>query len=214
MEEVERVLRQLALRKENRVAGRAVTEALARIEVALRRHPELSPFGAVPIGEEAEGSGEPALVPPALSDGEGSDEDGGDVDAAAAAILPSGPIPDAPAGPELPEPLVPRPEAMPRIRRLTPNALVRRVRMGESGLTCCIDGFGPDGAESFTEGTIIYVNRDHPLYQHESAKRDTLTRHVARLITQELALMRERDDPRRAFLQQSLLLKESFAEED
>ena len=86
--------------------------------------------------------------------------------------------------------------------------------MGESGLTCCIDGFGPDGPESFTEGTMIYVNRDHPLYQHESAKRDTLTRHVARLITQELALMRERDDPRRAFLQQSLLLKESFAEED
>ena len=83
-----------------------------------------------------------------------------------------------------------------------------------TGLTCCIDQFGEDGPESFTEGTIIYVNRDHPLYRHEAAKRETFTRLLARLLTQELALMNERDDPRRAFQQQSLLLKESFSGED
>jgi len=58
------------------------------------------------------------------------------------------------------------------------------------------------------------VNRDHPLYRHEAAKRETFTRHLARLLTQELALMSERDDPRRAFQQQSLLLKETFADGD
>jgi hypothetical protein len=211
MQEVERVLRQLALRKENRVAGRAVTEALSRVEVALRRHPELSPFGAVPLGDEVEGAGEPAVVPSRGSvEGESDEEE---VDAAAAAIVPGGDG-SAPPGPLHPEPLIPRPEAKPRIRRMSPNAVVRRVKMGESGLTCCVDAFGPDGPESFTEGTIIYVNRDHPLYQHEAAKKDTLTRHVARLITQELALMKERDDPRRAFAQQSLLLKDSFTDGD
>jgi hypothetical protein len=217
MEEVEHVLKQLALRKENRVAGRAVTEALARVEVALRRNPDLSPFGAVPIGEETEGSGEPALVatpPDAGAQEEGPDER--EIDAQAAAVV-TGALAnglDSANGSTEPEPLVPLPDAKPRIRRLTPNAVVRRVRMGESGLTCCVDAFGPDGPESFTEGTIIYVNRDHPLYQHEAAKTDMLTRHVARLITQELALMKERDDPRRAFQQQSLLLKDAFAEDD
>ena len=85
--------------------------------------------------------------------------------------------------------------------------------MGETGLTCCIDQFGEDGPEAFTEGTIIFVNRDHPLYRHEATRRETLTRHVARLLAQELALMYERDDPRRAFQQQGLLLKESFSDD-
>jgi hypothetical protein len=105
-------------------------------------------------------------------------------------------------------------ETRPRVRRLTPNAVIQKVRMGETGLACCIDQFGEDGPESFTEGTIIYINRDHPLYRHEAAKRDTFTRHLARLLTQELALMNERDDPRRAFQQQSLLLRESFSGEE
>jgi Histidine kinase-, DNA gyrase B-, and HSP90-like ATPase len=214
MDQVDGVLRQLALRKEHRVAGQAVTEALARVEVALRRHPELSPTGAIPIGEEAEGSGEPALVPSGDHGDAGGDDDRGDLGNAGAAIMP-GPIDGmgGELGPPEREPLTPAPDAAPRVRRLTPNAVVRRVHMGQAGLTCCIDGFGPDEPESFTEGTIIYVNRDHPLYQHEAAKKDTLTRHVARLITQELALMKERDDPRRAFAQQSILLRESFADD-
>ena len=62
-------------------------------------------------------------------------------------------------------------DTVPRARRLTPNAVVQKVRMGVSGL-----------------------------------------RHLARLLTQELALMNERDDPRRAFQQQSVLLSESFSQ--
>ncbi len=215
MEEVEGVLRQLALRKEHRVAGQAVTEALSRVEVALRRHPELSPFGAVPLGEETSGPGEPAVVPARgpMDVSRPDDEDVGIDAAEGAAIVPGAPLTD---GPSLPGPFLPEPLAggVPRVRRMSSNAVVRRVRMGETGLTCCVDAFGPDGPESFTEGTVIYLNREHPLYQHEASKKDTLTRHVARLITQELALMRERDDPRRAFAQQSLLLKDAFIEVD
>ena len=210
MAEVEAALRQIALRKENRVARRAVVEALDRIETALRRHPDLAPFGAIPIGDEVEGGGEAALVEASAGrDGAGSDDEARPQDEAAE------------VADELVEPVgqdaslieVSR-EARPRARRLTPNAVVQKVRMGETGLTCCIDQFGEDGPESFTEGTIIYINRDHPLYRHEAVKRETFTRHLARLLTQELALMNEREDPRRAFQQQSLLLKESFSEED
>jgi hypothetical protein len=207
-EEVEAALRQLALRKENRVARKAVVEALGRIEIALRRHPDLSPFGAIPIGDEVEAGGEAALVetPPAHD----------------AEVVESPFVADEPPEREEQVEEPDREESVvevartpePRVRRLTPNAVIQKVRMGETGLACCIDQFGEDGPESFTEGTIIYINRDHPLYRHEAAKRDTFTRHLARLLTQELALMNERDDPRRAFQQQSLLLRESFAEEE
>lgn len=217
MVEVEAALRQIALRKENRVARRAVVEALDRIEVALRRHPDLSPFGGIPIGEEVEGGGEAALVAePKASAGEwnpevdGEDGQDGEAD--------EGGEPGETGEPPTPQRedsvIEVARESRPRARRLTPNAVVQKVRMGQSGLTCCIDQFGEDGPESFTEGTIIYVNRDHPLYRHEAPKRETFTRHLARLLTQELALMNERDDPRRAFQQQSLLLKESFSDED
>jgi hypothetical protein len=210
MAEVEAALRQLALRKENRVARKAVVEALGRIEIALRRHPDLSPFGAIPIGDEVEAGGEAALVetPPARAAEDvtpPSDED-----------EPSEINEVQEPGPSAPEEAVVDVARVtqPRVRRLTPNAVIQKVRMGETGLACCIDQFGEDGPESFTEGTIIYVNRDHPLYRHEAAKRETFTRHLARLLTQELALMNERDDPRRAFQQQSLLLRESFADEE
>lgn len=210
MAEVERALKALALRKENRVAKKAVGEAMARIERALRRHPELSPFGAVPIGEESEGTGEAALVlerPPAgeAEGTEAAEEQAGVEEEAAEGEPEEGTAEVRPK---------PAEEPRPRVRRLTPNAVVQRVRMGETGVTCCIDQFGPDGPESFTEGTVIYINRDHPLYLHEAARRETFTRHLSRLLTQELALMNEREDPRRAFQQQSLLLRESFSEDE
>ncbi len=212
MAEVEAALRQIALRKENRVARRAVVEALDRIETALRRHPDLAPFGAIPIGDEVEGGGEAALVEASTGrEGAGSDDEARPQDEAAEVadelVEPQPPGEDASV-------IEVAREARPRVRRLTPNAVVQKVRTGETGLTCCIDQFGDDGPESFTEGTIIYINRDHPLYRHEAAKRETFTRHLARLLTQELALMNEREDPRRAFQQQSLLLKESFSDED
>ncbi len=211
MEEVEAALRQIALHKENRVARRAVQEALDRIETALRRHPDLSPFGSIPVGEEVEGGGEAALVAEAR-DAEGRaavepgpEDEAGDVEVAAEPFERS----------DQDEAVIEVERAtQPRARRLTPNAVVQKVRMGVTGLTCCIDQFGEDGPESFTEGTIVYVNRDHPLYRHEAVRRETFTRHLARLLTQELALMSEHEDPRRAFQQQSLLLKESFSDEE
>ncbi len=208
--EVEAALRQIALRKENRVARRAIVEALDRIEVALRRHPDLSPFGAIPIGNEVEVGGEAALV-----------ETPADREGTAAPVEPQTEVTtpeQSSRGSELPardaSVVEVVHEARPRVRRLTPNAVVQKVRMGETGLACCIDQFGEDGPESFTEGTMVYINRDHPLYRHEAARRETFTRHLARLLTQELALMNEREDPRRAFQQQSLLLRESFSDEE
>ena len=56
-------------------------------------------------------------------------------------------------------------------RIATPNAVVKRLKFGDTGVTCCLDHLGEDGPECMTEETIIYINRDHPLYKRESKKR-------------------------------------------
>jgi hypothetical protein len=98
----------------------------------------------------------------------------------------------------------------PKVRRLTPNAVVRRMRFGEIGVSVCVDDFGEDGPESFTEGTMIYINQQHPLYQREAKRRETYVLNVARLITQEISLMKDTKSPRQAFSRQSKLLTDAF----
>ena len=75
---------------------------------------------------------------------------------------------------------------------------------------CCIDHYGPEGPECFSAAGVIYLNRDHPLYKRETKTRRRHMMHVARLITQEVAMMREPISTREAFHRQSLLLKDSF----
>jgi hypothetical protein len=36
----------------------------------------------------------------------------------------------------------------------------------------CLDHLGEDGPKDITEGTIIYIKRDHPLYRRESKKKE------------------------------------------
>jgi hypothetical protein len=75
--------------------------------------------------------------------------------------------------------------------------------MYSPGISCVVDSFGEEGPEVFTEETTIYLNRDHPLYRRESAKTDTHVLNIARLITQEIALMKDSKNPRQAFERQS-----------
>ena len=99
-----------------------------------------------------------------------------------------------------------------KVKRLTPNAVIQRTKFGETGGSVCLDDFGEEGPECFTEGTVIYINRQHPLYQREAKKPETYLLNVARLITQEISLMKITKNPRQAFLRQSKLLRDAFIE--
>ena len=99
------------------------------------------------------------------------------------------------------------------MKRLTPDAVIRRLKFGQSGISCCLDHFGEDGPECFSEGTVVYVNRDHPLYQREAKKAEPHTMHLARLLTQEIALMKDPRNPRHAFERQSKLLRDAFIDD-
>jgi hypothetical protein len=104
-------------------------------------------------------------------------------------------------------------EKKPSVKRLTPGAVVQKMKLGNSGVSCCIDHFGADEPEVFTEGTIIYINRDHPLYKREEKKADTHTMNIARLLTQEISLMKDPANPRQAYEWQSKLLKDAFVDD-
>ncbi len=194
MEEVRSVLGRLTGQRERRAAAKALGEALERITKALARNPDFSPFGAIPIGESGGIGGAAATSPPRATASDRTIETA-----------------------ETPEEQVvakgKRRRKTPMVKRLTPDAVIRRLKFGPSGLSCCLDHFGEDGPESFSEGTVVYINRDHPLYQREAKRSEPHTMHLARLLTQEIALMKDPRNPRQAFERQSKLLRDAFIDE-
>lgn len=194
MGEVRAVLGRLTGQRERRAAARALNEALERITKALTRNPDFSPFGTIPIGDPG-GIGGAA----ATSSLRGTAADR--TIKAGAAEEKHGP------------PKRKKRQKTPTVKRLTPDAVIRRLKFGQSGISCCLDHFGEDGPECFSEGMVVYVNRDHPLYQREAKKAEPHTMHLARLLTQEIALMKDPRNPRQAFERQSKLLRDAFIDD-
>jgi len=187
MDNVKTHLQKLTAKKEGRKVSRALKEALQRIYKALAANPDLSPFGAFPIGEPTKGIGESAIVPK---------ERGSRAEEVKTQ--------------ERAKPPEKKRKKKPKVKRLTPNAIIKKIKFGETGVSCVVDSFGEDGPEVFSEETTIYINRDHPLYKREASKVDTHTLNLARLITQEIALMKDPKNPRQAFDRQSKLLRDAF----
>lgn len=197
--EVARVLAKTSAVRETRRSGKAVKEVLQRIHTALARNPEFSPFGPIPYGEKQPGAGGAAALT-----GKGAPE----------GQQPSGEIP--PPGEKKPEkpPKPSKPKKRnPLLKRLTPDAIVKRMRFGKMAVTCVIDHFGNQGPEVFSEENAVYLNADHPLFERESDHPRSFTMLVARLFAQEIALMQNPRNPRKAFELQSRILREAFREE-
>ncbi len=199
IQEVEDILKRLAGRKEKQRASKALREALQRVHRSLALSPDLSPFGAIPLASEGEGMGGAGVITNKSSQ-KGEDK-----------VQPAG-VEKGDAGVQPFDQKKKVRKKSPKIKRLTPNAIVRRVKFGETGVSVCIDDFGENRPECFTEGTVIYINQGHPLYQREAKKPDTYILNVTRLITQEISLMKDIKSPRQAFLRQSKLLRDAFIE--
>jgi len=175
-------------------ASRAVKEALQRIHRALAMNPDFSPFGPIPYGEEkGVGGGAAAGDKKKFFNGEVKPEED-------SAQTSSPPKPQ------------PKKRRNPLVKKITPNAIVRRIKMGEHNVSVCLDFYGENGPECFSEENVVYINRDHPLFKRESRKSATYTMYIARLLTQEISLMKETKSPRLAFNRQSKLLKDAFAD--
>jgi len=204
--EVKRAYSQLDSDRENRRVSLAVKEALRRVHHALVMNPEFSPFGVIPLAEEGKrGIGETAVeTSPRTEEPEATKvEDIEGEPSPQQDELDSAPVPDNEK---------PKKQKKPSLRIATPNAVVKRLKFGDAGVTCCLDHLGQDGPECMTEGTIIYINRDHPLYRREARKREAHILNIARLITQEISLMKDPENPREAYNRQSKLLRDAFQE--
>ena len=169
-EDIKKILHRLGAKNESKVVSRALKDALQRIYKALFCNPELSPFGALPVAEEeTKGIGGAGQLPEGKAQGEEQVVARGE-----------GPIKEKK-----------KRKKRPKVKMLTPNAVIKKIKFGQSGVSCCVDSFGEEGPEVFTEENTIYINKDHPLYKRESGKIDTHTLNLARLITQEIALMKD-----------------------
>ena len=203
--DVEQVYKQLASKKENRKVSRALKEALQRVHQALALNPELSPFGVAPLAEkDRQGGGETAV------ESDTKDETPETIEAVDEIQTDPDQTDESSAEADADE--KPKKVRKPSLRIATPNAVVKRLKFGDMGVTCCLDHLGEDGPECITEETIIYINRDHPLYKRESKKKEAHILNIARLITQEISLMKDSANPREAFNRQSKLLRDAFSD--
>jgi hypothetical protein len=208
MADVQKVYNQLASKRENQKVSRALKEALQRVHQALSLNPELSPFGVVPIAEK----GRPGVGEAAVESGKRQSEPAPETVAEEEVEeVPDSGQEDSSTVADAEKPLK---ERKPSMRIATPNAVVKKLKFGDTGVTCCLDHLGEDGPECLTEGTIIYINRDHPLYKREARKKEAHILNIARLITQEVSLMKDSANPREAFNRQSKLLRDAFREKD
>ncbi len=189
---IKRKLGKEADRREDRKVSRAVKDALQKIHRSLAKNPDLSPFGPIPYGDEIGVGGG------AVAEGRKAKEQrGSEISEKRLKQLKS----------------QKRKRRHPLVKKITPNAIVRRMKMGDSSVSVCLDFFGALGPECFSEGNVVYINRDHPLFIRESKRAITHTMYIARLLTQEISLMKETRNPRLAFTRQSKLLKDAFSED-
>lgn len=188
IERVKKVLDEMSDFKENRRIKKTLKEIVDKVQKALILNPDYCPEGFVPIGDRRSGVGQAAYVSEKQKEKE---------------IVRNRGVDEKPKR---------KRKKRAQIKRLTPSAVVRRLAMGQQGVSCCIDHFGPDSPECLTEETIIYINRDHPLYRSQTKKKGAYPLYIARLLTQEISLMRNPRNPRKAYKIQSKLLKDALVE--
>lgn len=189
VERIRPILAELSDYKENRRAKKALTEVLERVKNALLLNPDFCPEGLIPLADSASETGQPGYIQPEREKTEEGDKRQKE---------------------EKPEKK--KRKNLPKVRKLNPTAIVKKLKLGRQGVSCCIDHLSPEGPECYTEGTVVYINRDHPLYQKEALRKDTYILHIARLLTQEICLMKNPRNPKQAFQRQSKLLQDALVE--
>lgn len=94
------------------------------------------------------------------------------------------------------------------------DRVVKRIRIGGTNLVCSLAYLGKEEVESFVEGGVIFINRDHPLFLKTAKNEELASFYLIRLITQEVALLINPQDAKTAFQRQSRLLTDALVEKN
>lgn len=105
-----------------------------------------------------------------------------------------------------------KPKVRSRIKTLLKdeNRIVKKVRIGGSDFLVSFTKLGEEERESFTEGGIIFINRDHPLFKKTEGKSELTLYHLIRLITQEIIKLADPRNLEVAYDWQGKLIKDAF----
>ncbi|MEK7167032.1 MAG: ATP-binding protein [Patescibacteria group bacterium] len=102
-------------------------------------------------------------------------------------------------------------EKQPEIKIDVKPLAIKKIRLKKLGISCGIVSLGETGPEVLSQGNLIYINQDHPLYQKFYKKAELFSLHLLRLVTQEIVLMKKlRITASEAFAWQGKLLKDAM----
>lgn len=106
-----------------------------------------------------------------------------------------------------------KPKVRSRIKTLLRDdqRIVKKVKIGGSEFLVSFTHLGEEERESFIEGGIIFINRDHPLFKKTAGKTELTLYHLIRLITQEIIKLTNPRNLEVAFDWQGKLIKDAFA---
>lgn len=90
--------------------------------------------------------------------------------------------------------------------------LVKRIKIGGTSIVCSLSHLGEDEQESFSEGGVVFINRDHPLFKKTEGNEELACFYLTRLIAQEVVLLAGPKEASQAFEWQSRLLTDALVE--
>lgn len=90
------------------------------------------------------------------------------------------------------------------------HRLIKKLKIGGMNLVCSLSHLGETEVESFVEGGIIFINRDHPLFVQTAKNEEQASYHLLRLITQELVKLANPPGLNQAYDWQSRLLTDAL----
>lgn len=130
MERVRKILDEVSDQHENRRARRTLSDVLERVKKALLLNPDYCPEGLLPIGDpSSEKVGKAAEVSSGNSQGEEGKRQGVKL----------------PEQEEEVKPQEKKKRERVQVKRLTPTAVIKHLKMGTHGISCCLDHFGKEG---------------------------------------------------------------------
>lgn len=105
-----------------------------------------------------------------------------------------------------------KPKIRSRIRTLLrdQSRIVKKVRIGGHDFLVSFAHLGEEEKESFAEGGIIFINRDHRLFKNIETKSELVLYHLIRLVTQEIIKLTNPKDLEVAYDWQGKLIRDAF----
>ncbi|NTU46005.1 hypothetical protein HGA88_00065 [Candidatus Roizmanbacteria bacterium] len=88
--------------------------------------------------------------------------------------------------------------------------IIKKIKIGGTELLVSFAHLGEEEKESFVDGGIIFINRDHALYKQIETKTDLMFYHLIRLVSQELIKFAYPKNIEVAFDWQGKLMKDCY----